>query len=515
MLWTVLKILLFMALVAGLALGADHLLENGQGLRIAFESTEFTLGPVQVALAALILLAGLWLLLKLAGLTIALLRFLQGDETAISRYFARTRQRRGVEALTEGMIALAEGDGPRALSKARKAEALLDQPDLTRILLAQAASVKGDTALAEETYRQLLASDRTRFVAVQGLMQQRLASGETDTARALAQKALALRPGHGSTQDQLLRLQQQGGDWQGARDTLRAIAGAGRLPRPVYRRRDAVLALQQAETLMIAGQTDRARDLAIEANTGSPDLVPAAVLAASGLAARGETPKAAKVLKKAWAAMPHPDLARAYADLEPGETPVTRLGRFEKLLGEDDESALTRAELLIAVEDFPAARRALGARVETDPTQRVVTIMAAIARGEGEPDDVVRGWLARALTAHRGPVWICDKCQHIHAGWQAICDHCEGFDTLSWRRPPDSGGASPSGTEMLPLIVAPRVIDAVAETPLSSAPATANPGTPDNVAPTPDTAQGPETRESRAGSAPDVIDLAQARRSGL
>ena len=39
-----------------------------------------------------------------------MLRFLLGDETAISRYFSRSRERRGFDALSDGMVALASGD---------------------------------------------------------------------------------------------------------------------------------------------------------------------------------------------------------------------------------------------------------------------------------------------------------------------------------------------------------------------------------------------------------------------
>ena len=59
------------------------------------------------------------------------------------------------------------------------------------------------------------------------------------------------------------------------------------------------------------------------------------------------------------------------------------------------------AELHIAAEDFPEARRALGDLAETNPTARSLTIMAAIERGEGSDDAVVRGWLAKALNASR------------------------------------------------------------------------------------------------------------------
>jgi HemY protein len=90
--------------------------------------------------------------------------------------------------------------------------------------------------------------------------------------------------------------------------------------------------------------------------------------------------------------------------------------------------------------------------------------MAAIERGEGADDSVVRGWLTRALTAPRGPQWMCDNCQNIHPAWAATCDNCGSFDTLSWKTPPASDVAMPAGTEMLPLIVGQREETAVVVT---------------------------------------------------
>ncbi|MCB1346226.1 MAG: heme biosynthesis protein HemY [Rhodobacteraceae bacterium] len=453
MIWTILKIALFLAAVAGLTLGVQTLMQQEAGLRIAFNSVEFTLGPVQMAIAAILLLAGLWLLMKLMGLLVATIRFINGDETAISRYFARNRRQRGLEALTDGFLALAGGEGDKALTKARKAEKLLDDQALTTLLVAQSAQAKGNTQLAEDYYKRLLEDNRGRFVGVQGLLRQQIDAGDATKARKLAETALSLKPGHAPTQDMLLGLQTKAGDWAGARKTLLETSRTGRLPKPVFQRRDAVLTLQQAETE--TANPTLAQDLAIEANKRSPDLVPAAVMAAQALTARGKRSAAAKVLKRAWKAQPHPDLAQAFAAIQPDETPAARVKRFDALLSlqPGPEERQTRAELLIAAEDFPAARRAIGDLHETDPTQRVMTIMAAIERGEGSPDQVVRGWLARALTAPRGPQWVCGNCHHVHAHWHALCDNCAGFDTLAWTNPPDSSGPSATGTEMLPLIV--------------------------------------------------------------
>ena len=122
------------------------------------------------------------------------MRFLLGDETAISRYFSRSRERRGFDALSDGMVAVASGDSKAAMKKAKRAETLLNRPDLTQILAAQAAELSGDRAKTYEAYKAMLPHDRTRPVALQGLTRLKIEEGDTDTAMALAKKALALRP---------------------------------------------------------------------------------------------------------------------------------------------------------------------------------------------------------------------------------------------------------------------------------------------------------------------------------
>ncbi|WP_322867424.1 heme biosynthesis protein HemY [Aquicoccus sp. G2-2] len=456
MLWSLLKIIVFVVIIAAAALGAGQLLEMDGGVRIAFAGQEFNLTPLKAVIALVILVLLVWLVIRLAGLLVALLRFLNGDETAISRWFDRNRERKGYDAFSEGMVALAAGEGRLALAKASKAERYLRKPELTSLLTAQAAEQAGDKRKAEEVYKLLLRHDKTRFIGVRGIMKQKLEAGETDTALKLAKSAFALKPSHAETQDILLELQAGAADWKGARETLHAKLKHGTLPRDVHKRREAVLALSEAKDVIAEGASVEAREAAIEANRLSPDLIPAAVLAARSYIDQGKPRYAARVLKKAWSARPHPDLAAAFAAIAPEETAAERLKRFRtltKLEPEDRETKLLLAELNIAAEDFPQARRELGDLTEENPDARVCTIMAAIERGEGAPDAVVKGWLARALSAPRGPQWVCGKCQHIHAHWEPVCENCGAFDTLSWRSPPQAEISMPAGTEMLPLIV--------------------------------------------------------------
>lgn len=456
MLWTLLKVILFVFFIAALTYGAGVLLDTDGGLRLSVAGWELTLGPLQAVILSLVLVISLWIVFKLVSFVVAVLRFLTGDETAISRYFDRNRERKGYQALTEGFLALASGEGRVAMARAQRAERYLAKPELTNLLMAQSADAAGDTKRATDAYKRLLADDKTRFVGVRGLLKQKLTEGDTDLALKLAEKAFAMKPRHAETQDILLKLQAEKADWKGARQTLGAKLKAGALPRDVYRRRDAVLALQEAKTVIDDSASIEAREAAIEANRLSPDLIPAAAMAARSLLAKGDQKGAMRVLKKAWSVHPHPDLAAAFAEIDPDEAATARLKRFKALTDiqpSHEQTRLLQAELCVAAEDFPGARRALGDIVATHPTQRSLAIMAAIARGEGEDDSVVRGWLTRALTAPLGPQWCCDNCHAIHAQWHPICDNCGGFDTLSWREPPDSSGPSATGTELLPLIV--------------------------------------------------------------
>lgn len=462
MIVTLFYILLFVAAVVGLSWGANKLINMDGGAQIIVGGQEANLTVFQMVLALLALAAAIYILIKLFGMLVALVRFLNGDETAMGRYFNRRNERRGLQALSDGVMALASGEGAVALAQAKKAERYLEAPKLTNLLKAQAAELSGDRRKATETYKELIKDESTRFVGVRGLMKQKLADGETDTAMKLAERAFALKPKHGETQDILLKLQADNGDWDGARKTLSAKLKSGNMPRDVHRRRDAVLALSSATD---ADDAADAKAGAIEANRLSPELIPAAVMAARGYIEKGDRRSATKVLKRAWDNKPHPDLAATFAEVEPNEDTADRIKRFKTFIRSNPdhpEARMLMAELHIAAEDFPEARRALGDLIESDPTARNLTIMAAIERGEGADEAVVRGWLTKALSAPRGPQWVCDNCGAVQDHWDPVCGSCGALDTLTWTRPNVKDVAMPASTELLPLMTAPKEEKAVA-----------------------------------------------------
>ncbi|MXU64806.1 heme biosynthesis protein HemY [Oceanomicrobium pacificus] len=454
MLWSIVKVTVYVALVAVLAYGAAWLMDAPGEISLAFAGREWTLSPLGFVILGILVFVLVWVLIRLAGLVTATIRFLTGDETALSRFFDKSRERKGYRALSDGMIALASGDSRAAMAQATKAERLLQNPRMTRLLNAQAAEMDGNTVRATGYYKEMLQDDLTRFIGIRGLMRQKLEEGDTETAAKLAQKALEVKPKNLEVIDTLFEIQAQEQDWGGARQTLDAKVRAGGLPKDVGTRRSAVLSL--AEAMEQAPDSEAARSAAIEANRLAPTLVPAAALAARAQVARGNSRAARKTILKAWATTPHPDLAAAYAQLEPGETPGERLTRFAPLFKaapDHPESVMLKAELQLAAEEFPAARSTIAPLVEEDPTARSLAIMAAAERGTGAEDRVVRGWLAKALEAPRGPQWVCSKCRAIHAQWHPVCASCEAFDTLSWTALPKQEADGQARSAMLPLIV--------------------------------------------------------------
>ncbi len=454
MIWSLIRIILFICAIASVSFSIAYVIETGGEVRVSIASMEYSFSPLIAAILVLLLLAAVWLAFFALGLISAIFHFFNGDETAISRYFNRNREQRGFDALADAMVALASGEGKAALSQVSKAEKLLGRPELTNLVNAQAAEMTGDTKKALKYYKSLLEDDRTRFVGVRGLMKQKLAEGDTTMAMRLAEKAFAIHPAHEDTQNQLFEMQSDASDWVGARETIKTKVHKGSLPKDVGRRREAILALADAKAKLETDEIEAAKAATLNANKLAPMLVPAAVLAAELQTLSGNKSSAAKIIKKAWAGNPHPDLAAAFAEIEENETATQRLKRFNALTrvnADNTETKLLKAELALADEDFPAARRALGKLHETEPTARSLSIMAAIHRGEGAGDEVVRGWLNKALTASRGPQWICTSCNKIHGTWAPKCDNCKAFDSMEWKAPPASDTVTQT-TRVLPFV---------------------------------------------------------------
>ncbi len=390
-----------------------------------------------------VLLAAVALLIVLAVLLHWLWRVLWRGPRSLNRLRAERRRQQGYRALSQGMAAVAAGDAAEARRQARLANSLLHDPPLTLLLAAQTAQLGGDEGAARRYFTAMLERPETAFLGLRGLLTQALKAGDRAEALSLARRAYEERPGTPWAVATLLDLQLESGEWNGVEPLLAQAVKLKALPEPEARRRRAVLLAERARVDPAAVALPAAK----EAVKLAPELLPARVQLARVLAAAGRGREAARVIEQGWSSNPHPDLAAAYAALQPEEAPLARFRRFERLAGfapGHRESLLALGECAIAAGLWGEARKELAGVIETEtgaPSHRLARLMARLEEGEGIDSAAVRRWLTAAAEAEPEPGWRCSRCGTLAAAWQANCPHCRAFDALAWQAPPRAAAA--------------------------------------------------------------------------
>lgn len=418
-------------------------------------------------------------------------RALWNSPAAIGHRLMRQRQKKGLDALSGGLIAIGAGDSALASRFALQARKTLPHEPLTHLLRAQSAELAGDRAASRRIYEAMLASPETEQLGLRGLFLEAQREGAGEAARQFAARALKANPKLGWSSNALFEQQCKQKDWTAALVTLEHAKKSGHITKPVADRKRAVLLTAKA-----VGAEDDAPDKALawalEAHALAPDLVPAAALAGRILASRGNTGKAAKVLQKTWAKSPHPDLAAVYAYARVGDSTRDRLDRVRQLAALNPhsiESPIAVATTATEARMHDEARRALEPLLTDRLTQRVAMLMARIEAGENGEKGRVREWLARAMNAARDPVWMADGVISDH--WEPTSPVDGRLDAFQWRVPVETGDGK--GSEILAskieelIAIAPKPVETVAEAVRSAAAAG------------PSTAVRPESRQPESG----------------
>ena len=149
-----------------------------------------------------------------------LYRWIVGAPGALLEGWGDSRRRRGYRELTQGLAAVAAGDGTEAQKHARKAEQLLAEPALTLLLSAQAAQLTGDRDGAKRAFNAMLDDEQMAFLGLRGLIGQALREGDQSKALAYAERAFQLRPQTPWVVHSLFDMQAQIGQWKAAQETL-------------------------------------------------------------------------------------------------------------------------------------------------------------------------------------------------------------------------------------------------------------------------------------------------------
>ncbi len=362
---------------------------------------------------------------------------------------AARRLRKGLSALAAGMVAVAAGDAGAARRAAKRAESVEGETPLTLLLAAQAAQLEGDDHAAEKYFTAMLARRETEFLALRGLLVQAMHAGNETRALDYARRAAKLRPDAGWAQAAEFELAVKAGQWKQAEDALSRAIRRGAVAPARGRRHRAALFLMQSRDAEAAGFDAEALALAKRAMRTADDFAPAALARARLEGTRGNAKRARRLLERAFAVVPHPDITAAYLAFAEGEGDARvhdRLRLATRLLERAPdalEARLAATEAAIAAGLWGKARKHLddaeaafdGAADGQGVPARLYRLRARLIEAEGGDAREAGTWLLRAAAAAPDARWVCGACGTAAPAWSGLCGTCRGFDTLEWRAP--------------------------------------------------------------------------------
>ncbi|WP_420547028.1 heme biosynthesis protein HemY [Curvivirga sp.] len=353
-----------------------------------------------MALALLILVVALYFV-------VSLYRAIRKAPKQFQENRALSRREKGYRALTQGLVAVAAGDKLEAQRQSRKANTLLNDPPLTMLLSAQSAQLNGDEKAAEKFFEAMLDHPQAAFLGVRGLMMQAAKEGDQDKALELAQKAHDLRPDTPWVLTELLELQDDAKDWDGALKTVEEAIKAKALPLEEGKKRKAEILMQKARIARDEGNEDIALNLVKRSVRVDPSLAPAVTLYARLLLANGKLRKAEKLIEDAWKLKPNAALAYTYKDLNTSVNELEQVKRFEKLTQSNQdhaESHFAMARIALDAALWGEARKQTAPLIDKasqenkTPSPRLCRLMAELEEKEHHDMAKAHHWLELAST---------------------------------------------------------------------------------------------------------------------
>lgn len=428
------RLLFFILKLAVLLAAAVWLADQPGDVRIVWHD-------YMVETSAAFLVATVFLVVASSLLAYRVLRFLRHGHRHFRMRQEIRRLQKGHRHVTQGLVALASGEAAEAGRHAVASRKLLGHGPVTQFLQAQAAQLAGDRRTAENIFRAMSTEDEGRAIGYRGLISMALREGKWDEAQRLASQCELARPHMPWLHNVRYELAARRGAWTEAAQALQQSLKAHQIEPRLGRQQQAALCLAEAQSARGAKDTQKALVLAEQAVQHAPDWVPARLELAEAQYEAGHGKLALKTIEKAWAKMPHPDLAALYARMVPEQDKLQILKRVA-LLGrgnpEDPATLLALAQSAMDANMLGEARRYLAALAAKAPDRQVYRLLAQLEQREKGDRAAASAWLAKAAEAPLEPQWMCESCNGAASVWQPLCPHCGEFNALSWQRPGQS-----------------------------------------------------------------------------
>lgn len=378
------------------------------------------------------------LLFILGGIILAWIYLILRALITLPKSFSEKRTlrsyRKGLDELTQSVVALASADAKTASIHTIKAEKYLGKSPITLLLSAQVSRLQGDDVHTQHLLEEMLEHKQTEYIAARYLSETATANNQLTKARELAARAQK-----SSTQGtkQLLSLHIQLGEWQQAVLLLQKSLRSGSITRSELRNYQAVLYTQQSQAMLDTQNTEAAIENAKRAVKIDPQSSAAYVAYMTALLHNGKDALARKLLLKRWKQEPsvlYETLIQKATATLPKEKAIKYLQKLRSLKPDAYASHICIAHVAVSRGDWHVAREALKKALANSETAQACKLMAEVEKGEFADYDAAAHWLTRSTEATAAPEWICDNCGRASKQWQAHCPKCHSFDTLKWRQ---------------------------------------------------------------------------------
>ncbi|EJF92034.1 heme biosynthesis protein HemY [Bartonella melophagi] len=420
-------IYIFVVCVLGAAFG--WVISHNSVVTITFMHTRLSISLLAFFSIFIVFLGILWGLLYVVC-------FAPG---AFYNYFYTRRQRRGREALSQGLLAAFIGDHLTAQKMETRALKYLEEncEPLIKLLQAQTLVLQKDSVRAIHLYEEMRQKKSTKLAGLYGLFCEAMNTKTYEAAQHYAQEAFTLSPSLVWAHQAVLDRLSAEGQWDEALDVFEKVQKA--LPR------SARLTAEHNHThaLLLSGKAlhvfkihpVKARSAILKAHKLVPDFGPITVITAGILYKLNETRKADKIIIEAWKKDPHPDFGALYLGRE--ERAVGHLKKAKKLASYNKntfESAFLIAKAALDAGELTLAREQAKKALNYHPRESVYLLLANIEEVQGNDQGLVHKWLSLARNAERDPTWICDNT--LFSSWSAVSPISGRLGCFEWKAPP-------------------------------------------------------------------------------
>ncbi|CAM1639145.1 HemY [Bartonella choladocola] len=440
------RVLFYVLVVAILGAGFAWIANNPGDLVMDFGSSRVTVSVLTAVIAFVLLVVIVLLLLWL-------LKSIFSAPHRLSRHFAEQRQKKGRDALSNGLLAILSGDIDTAKQMNKRVARYLDSDNepLVKLLEARTLLAENDVPNALRIYEEMSKSPKTKLAGFYGLYREAMRSGAYEAAGQYAEKASLVAPSvTWANQAMLDRLCSEGA-WD------KAIALFDREVKSLPRSKRADKKLTHKRVVLLTGQAkdmfeyypDDARKTALKAQKLEPSFVPATLVAADILYRQHEIGKADRLIENLWKTSPHGDLASLYLDGE--ERAVDRLKKSRTLFQKNPqayESFYIVARSAFDAGELQLARDQAEKALKIAPRESAYLLLADIEEAQSGDQGRVRQWLSLAVRADHDPVWMADG--KIFEKWQPVSPISGKLDVFRWQAPSRNPGLTLNPDEVIP-----------------------------------------------------------------